>query len=318
MTRRCGFWIIGSALGLLPLTGCALWKEKPTILPAESHPAVAGPKSKAWEQIPDKPPAPVLPPAPMVEIEVERPVVDVHAAQKPPENPPVQPPAPPPALVVSLPVPREPLVAAMQCVFEDRPGEALQYLAKYDQPTQEFFLGTLSFLSLLAKNGIDQLSPADIDVLNKHLQDLSITLLPRTPLVIDKAFFCCIKDYGAYDKLPEGYAYVPYELMRVRVEPKNFLSAPTKDGFVTRLSWSFEIRDQNDIKVWPKKNSDSHPTDSQSFQQDNSKIYGWYLPPDLRPGRYTLIITLVDETQPEQKRQASRTLEFHVTSPKIR
>ena len=254
----------------------------------------------------------------MVEIEVERPVVDVHAAQKPPENPPVQPPAPPPALVVSLPVPHEPLVAAMQCVFEDRPGEALQYLAKYDQPTQEFFLGSLSFLSLLAKNGIDQLSPADIDVLKNHLQDLSLTLLPRTPLVIDKAFFCCIKDYGAYDKLPEGYAYVPYELMRVRVEPKNFLSAPTKDGFVTRLSWSFEIRDQNDIKVWPKKNSDSHPTDSQSFQQDNSKIYGWYLPPDLPPGRYTLIITLVDETQPEQKRQASRTLEFHVTSPKIR
>jgi len=326
MTRRFGLWIIGSALGLAPLAGCAHWPWKDNSASVAVDPPTQTTKhaQAPSTSIPDEIKQPVAPPQPKVNTDVTH-YENRDLIPPPPKTVEIQSVKPlilQPSEALNPAVPHEPLVDALQAVFDNRPHEALQFLAKYDQPTQVILLGSMSYLTLLAKKGIDQLSPSEVDNLNKTLQSLSMSIQPLTKLTIDKAYFCTrIRDFGIFDKLPEGHAFLPGDQVQLYVELRNFVSQPVNEpakgvSFVTRLSCSFEISDQNGKKLQAAKfDDDEQPIRRQSYLRDYYNNYILYLPRNLRPGTYTLTFRVKDETRPDQPRVADKTLEFRVNAP---
>ncbi len=61
-------------MGLLPLTGCALWKEKPTIMPAESYRPCRHKTRARRENLPTSRQSRSAARCRMLDIEFERPV----------------------------------------------------------------------------------------------------------------------------------------------------------------------------------------------------------------------------------------------------
>ncbi len=217
---------------------------------------------------------------------------------------------------------REPLVDALQRIIDNHPNEALELLRKYDPGTQEFFLRLLPVMARLTQKSIDLLAASEVAVLNEELQSLTMTLRPHSQLGIDKACFCeWIKSYGIYKPLPEGHAFVgpggsgTGELVQLYVELRNFACEAKNGAFATRLSSSVEIRDQKGERVWFYQFEDGkQPIRSQTMLHDYFNNYCFYVPNRLPPGTYTLTINVADETRPEQRRVASKSLEFRVTA----
>ena len=213
---------------------------------------------------------------------------------------------------------------ALQSVLDNRPSEAVLFLRKYDQPTQEIFLRLLPILGLLTQKGIDQLSPPDVAIINDQAQSLAISLRPRIKLVIDKACFCEeIKSFGSYKPWPEGHAFLgstsnrPGDYVQLYVELRNFINEAKNGSYLTRLSSSVEIRDQKNEQVWFYR-FDDKPIRRQSPLHDYYFNYAFHVPNNLPAGTYHLTIKVKDETRPEQPREASQTLEFRVTSMSAR
>ncbi len=219
------------------------------------------------------------------------------------------------------PAKRAPLVEALQCVLDDRHQEALKHLQAYDAETQEFYLRVLPTLTIFARKRIDELSAAEVAVLNEQLQSLLATLRPRTELVIDKMCYCeWVKSYGIYRPLAEGHAFVaaerpdePGELVRLYVELRNFASMPHGNVFETRLSSAMEIRDGQGQKVKEFRFADGdEPLRSLTRLTDYYNTYTFPVP-NLPPGTYQLVLRIADETVPGGRRVAEKTLEFRVT-----
>jgi hypothetical protein len=256
---------------------------------------------------------------------------DAPAGQVPPVKAP--PPPPPPAPVtdpasprvvvskIAPPLHREPIVEAFQCILEDRHPEALTHLQKYDQPTQELFLRLLPPMALLTKKGLDKLAPAEVAVLNDQLQSLLTTLRPRTELAINKICFCeSIKGYGNYKPLAEEHSFMastgnrPGELVQMYVEVKNFSSELRAGVFETKLASTVEIRDGKGDQVWFHRFDDGKtPLKSRTHLNDYFNHYSFYVPNNMPPGAYKLTVEVTDETRPETRRTARKTLEFRVT-----
>ena len=221
---------------------------------------------------------------------------------------------------------REPLVDALDCLFNDRYNDALQFLRKYDQPTQEIALCLLPMLKLMTQKSIDQFSPAEVAVLEDHMKSFSDFLRPRSSLVIDKACFCeRISAYGNYEPLPEDHAFQgstpnrPGERVLLYVELRNFASEAKNGRYVTRLVSSVEIRDRHGATVCPiTRFPDEKPIRSHTLLHDLYNTYQFCVPDNLAAGTYTLVIKVTDQTRHEQPRVAEKALEFHVTSMSAR
>ena len=178
----------------------------------------------------------------------------------------------------------------------------------------------------MTQKSIDQLTPAEVAVLNEQLHSLADTLRPRSKLTIDKACFCeWIKSYGIYKPLTEGHAFVgsipnrPGELVQLYVELRNFASEAKNGFYATRLSSTVEIRDQKGGQVWFYRFDDKkEPIRSRTLLHDYCNNYCFYVPNNLPAGTYSLIIEVTDETRPDQPRKASKSLEFRVTSMSAR
>jgi hypothetical protein len=243
--------------------------------------------------------------------------------------------APPGPEVPSLPFPpvasqadsvgREPLVDALDCLFHNRYNDALQFLRKYDQPTQEIALCLLPMLKLMTQKSIDQFSPAEVAVLDDQMKSFSDLLRPRSSLVIDKACFCeRIFSFGNYEPLPDDHAFQgstpnrPGERVLLYVELRNFASEAKNDRYVTRLLSSLEIRDRHGKLVCPIPLLDEKPVRPLTRLQDLCKTYRFYVPDNLAAGTYTLVIGITDHTRLEQPRYAKKELEFQVTSMSAR
>lgn len=334
MTRRLGWWIIGTAIGICPLAGCAQWgrnycsacpdpppaKKKLVPFPAAEAPppsANAGAATVVEASPLPKPPAqeqpPVLPPVDGAENADTLPPLVVPSIETP--NDPTGAVLPPVEAVR-----RVPLVEALGRMIEGRHGEALHYLQEYSAPTQDMILRLFPVMEILANKGIEQLSGPEADVVSLNLQKASDELKPRSRLVIEKAFFCqSIKSFGRYQRLPEGHAFVgpapsrPYgEWVRLYVEFRNLAGEPRSEGYWTSLRSTVIIRNQNNTVVWEKRFEDEKPIRSESFIHDYCVPYGFYVPP-LPAGVYTLTIEVIDMTRPDQPRKAEQSLEFRVT-----
>lgn len=216
---------------------------------------------------------------------------------------------------------REPLVEALQCILEDRHTDVPDLLKKYDAVTQELFLRILPPLAMLTRKTLKELSTPEIASLGVQLNAVTNLLRPRTELTIDKACFCqWVKSFGNYKPLPEEHLFAPSaparpgERVQLYAEVKNFIS-DNRDGlFETRFSSSVEIHDSKGEKIWHYRFDDrNYPIRSRTFLTDYFNNYSFFVP-HLPAGNYTLTITIADETVPECRREARKTLDFRVGS----
>lgn len=230
---------------------------------------------------------------------------------------------PPPTIVVPKAAPRAPLVEALQCMLDDRHQEALKHLRAYDQETQEIFLRILPPLTVFARKRLDQLAPQEVAVLNDQLCSLLTTLRPRTELAIDRLCFVRqVKGYGLYDPLPPGHAFLAPsgralgDLVVLYVELRNFCSEERRGGYETQLNCTAIIRDaKGNLRKRLNFNGDRRATmHSRTRKHDLHDVCCFYVPPDLEPGTYQLTLEVIDETIPELRRSARKTIAFRVTA----
>jgi hypothetical protein len=321
MTSRTG-WLIGAAaLSLGSLSGC-FWQNtrndsvrKDIIAPVE----VAWPEDKSpWQpgnvewHPPRMVPEPTLSESQKAPSEPPKadPKVDVVAPSDRVANP-------PPAVAEARPGPAKlaPLVEALKCILDERPEEALRHLQAYDRDTQEFYLRALPTLTILARKRVEELSGAEVAALTDQLQNLLATLRPHAELAIDRMCFCeWVKAYGYYQPLPDSHAYRPGEIVQLYVEVRNFACVPRDGSFETRLASNIEIRDSQGQTVKNISFKEREKAQrSWTRLNDYCNAYTFLVPP-LPPGAYQLVLQIADETNPETRRVAQKSLEFRVTT----
>jgi hypothetical protein len=230
----------------------------------------------------------------------------------------------PPGAAKADRVEREPFALALQCLIDNHPNEALQWLDKYDGPTKEFFLRLLPVLQLMTQKSFLESSPAKFAFLGEQMQGLADSLRPLSKLTIEKARFCkWISSYGIYEPMSEDHEFRcsttsrSGDFVMLYVELGNFTSVFKNGMYETKLASSIEILDQNGKQVWFHSGfpEERMPNRSRTLRRDYSNKYTFFVPNYLRAGTYTLIINVRDETRPDEPpREASKALEFHLSS----
>jgi hypothetical protein len=259
--------------------------------------------------------------------------VNADTSQVPaPFLPGLQPEAGPPELGATavradrIPERREPpLVEALRCILENRPHDALPVLETYDRTTQDFVMRVLPVLALVQQKPLDQLKAEEVAVLHEQVQSLLALLRPRTEFAIGKICFCeWIKGFGFYKPQAADHVFLsssggrPGELVQVYIELKNFCTEYRQPFHETRLAVSAEIYDQKGKRWWRDPAGErKQPILSQDPLNDYCAKYTFYVP-ELPPGSYLLTIQVADETRPDFRRVARKSLEFRVTNLQIR
>lgn len=237
--------------------------------------------------VPDVEPKHVHPVIPVDRVVVERPTAG-HAEESESKDP--------------------PLVAALRCYIDKKPREALDHLAKYDKLNQETLLSLLVLAVQFAE--VEKPSEQQTSVAIEALESVIFGLRARAPLAVEKMCLCkWIKTFGVYDPMPEDHVFAPGEQVRVYAELRNFSierqeaanGAPAV--FVTKLAGTAEIRDPNGKSVWKQQLQRDEADRSQTPRHDYFDHYHFFLP-DLKPGWYTLEVTVEDV--PSRRKARSR------------
>jgi hypothetical protein len=247
---------------------------------------------------PVPPPAETLPAAPAAEL----PPIPLPR----PDRPPTPESTPPSARDA-------PVVMALRCFMDNRPGDAVAYLGRYDKANQEMLLGLLPFLVRLTEQNLTQTSPREVAELLNQLDSLQGPLDPHAELTIEKLCFCSwIDRFGVYKRLPDDHAFRPGEWVQIYVEPKHFSSELGENGFRTNLDCTLELRECAGNRVIPLQlHKPARPdTDvSQTRRHDYFINYPFCVPP-VPPGLYTLWVRVTDVPT---KRSAKRSLDLLVS-----
>ncbi len=213
------------------------------------------------------------------------------------------------------------LLRALELMFTDRPREAIKYLQVYDKDTQEIFLRLLPPLTIFVRKSLDEMSPQEIAVIDQQLNGLLQKIRPRSELQISQMAYCKrIRGFGSYDSLPDNHTFLtgvenrPGELVQLYVELKNFVSEPSKTNeYVTKLSCAIELHDTNNRKVWSHHFDRNETTHRRAARlTDFYSNYSFYVP-NLPAGTYQLTVQIVDETLPEFRRIARKSLDFRAS-----
>jgi hypothetical protein len=216
---------------------------------------------------------------------------------------------------LARPAQEVPLIAALRCFLDNRPGDAIAYLDHYDKPNQEVLLGVLPFLVRLTEQSLTQVSPREVAEIVNQLDTLQGPLEPHAELTIEKLCFCSAIDrFGVYQRLPDDRAFRPGEWVQIYVEPKHFSSELRDDGFETNLSCTLVLREcagKREV-VWQDDHQPARPeTDvSQTRRHDYFINYPLRIPP-VAPGLYTLWVRVTDVPT---KRWAQRSLDLRVST----
>jgi hypothetical protein len=214
-----------------------------------------------------------------------------------------------------------PLTQAIQLMLDGRHQDAILALRPYDEETQQFFLRMLPPLTVIAKTPISKLSPQDIAVMEKLLYNLQYSLRTRCELLVNRMHYCKeIYGFAQFDAWPENHAFLNAskdrsgEQVLLYVELKNFASVKGDDGaYLTKLSCSLALQDSNGKEVWKSAIDPKQTTYRPSAcLNDYHGKYSFYVPP-IPAGTYKLTLQIIDETIPNERRIARKSLDFRVT-----
>jgi hypothetical protein len=231
-----------------------------------------------------------------------------------------------PMPVATMKVPEDPpLVLSLRAFLDKRPSEAIVRLKDYDPANQEVLLCLLPLATLLTETSLAKADAQNLAAVVDQLDGLQTVLRPRADLTVHKMCFCRrIHSYGAYDPLPDDYQFFAGDTVQVYVELRNVASLRRERrsggvSYVTRLTSSAVIRDQDGNQVWPANSAQRivferlrPEEESRSLRHDYFEKYQLDIP-NLPPGRYALWIRVEDEgTRPV--RVVQRSLDFRVTN----
>lgn len=276
-----------------------------TVMPT---PTIATPKKNVLASLPGLAPANSL----NIDVRPDRlpPAIPAKATTRP-QRPASPAPAATSARVVVSPRTTEPqdkpLVQALRCFLDNRPGEALVHLKGYDKDNQDMLLLLLPLVARMAESKLWDAKSQDVTFYTGQLSNLLVRFRPRLSLVIDKICFCRdIRGFGMYDPLPDSPIYHRDDRVDIYVEVRNFVSeerALPGGGpvvYVTQLKTSAEIvtRDRK-IKVWPAGNDRfvfhrDGPDICRTLRHDYFDHCYFTLPADLPAGAYTLSLQVED------------------------
>jgi hypothetical protein len=215
----------------------------------------------------------------------------------------------------------EPIVMALQRMLEGRHQEAIKFLSAYENDKQELLLRLLPPLATIVKKRVEDLSTQEVTVLIGQYQATIDDLRPRGDLIVSRMCYCEeVRGYAWYRALPDNHVFLTGtqsrigELVQLYVELKNVASEPTKEGeFLTKLNCSLELVDSTGKKVWSKSFEGNETTLRRSARlNDFYSRYGFYVPA-VPAGTYQLTLRIADETNPQKRRVAQKSLDFRVT-----
>lgn len=347
--RRCGLWMIGSflATGLLP--GCALPFRHAKLCKSHScdapdrvisvpghviveaeRPDNAEPKFVAKNAATSLGPeheqqeasilGPFAQPPQGAEYDPWPSLLPTESQDPPPQ--PIPPGAAATQVANNIPAKNEVLPEVLQCMLNKHHHDALKLLRKYDQASQDFFLGILPVVARVSEKPLESMNAEEVAVVQETLERLLETLRPRSILVVNKMCFCeSVKGFGIYRPLPEGHVFQagcpsrPGDLVQVYVELRNICSECREHYHETLLSSYVEISDPSDPKgrvLWKHRFDDSkQPLRSRALLHDYYNNYSFYVP-HLPPGTYQLTIQVTDETRRDTPRVARKSVQFKV------
>lgn len=120
-----------------------------------------------------------------------------------------------------------------------------------------------------------------------------MSLAAVSNLEIQNATFCTeVDSFGILSKFPQ-YHFKPEQEVLLYCEIDNFVSTSVKDGFETQLQGSYEIVDSNGRRMADQLlPPDKHICSNQ--RRDYFIAYRIFTPKDIKPGRYTLKLTIED------------------------
>lgn len=227
-------------------------------------------------------------------------------------------PSGPKSVVPETPVAKKdelPLLAAMRCVLEKHPEEAVACLKGYDKANQDLLLGLLAILACWSEKSVEKSDPRELAQLVDHLNGLLLPLPSWVPLVIDQMCFCRrIEKYGVYEPLPEEHEFRPGELVQIYVELRNFAMERRDRFYLPHLASSLEIHDYKGHIVWREDRPENlnRPDLSRSLRHDLFLNCRFCVPP-IPQGSYTLWLQVADVSQ-KKHRTVKRSLDFRVTN----
>lgn len=208
-----------------------------------------------------------------------------------------------------------PLLAALRCMLDKHPEEAVARLKGFDKANQELILGLLALMACLSEKNLEKCDPSETARLVDQLHGLLVPMPSWVPLVIDQMCFCRrIEKYGVFEPLTEGHEFRAGELVQVYVELRNFSTERRDRFFLTHLASSLEIHDYKGRVVWREDRPESvnRPDLSRSLRHDlfmNCR----FCVPQIPQGSYTLWLQVADVGQKKQ-RTVRRSLDFRVTN----
>ena len=297
MTWRLRMLMLGAGLCLCFLPACRQMETR-----GEASPPVSVGKQTVAEKVAkpvspriaqaapkvDKPVEPVVYPLDEADI-VVMPALTVSVERKEPETPPA-------VQETQARVPEEPLLAALRCLLEKNPAQAVEWLKHYDKASQDLLLTLLPLANRLAETPVEKNNPGELAAILEQLENLAKPLRARSALNIKKMCFCrsiSIKGYGEYKELPLEYEFQPGEQISAYVELGNFSSELQGSEYVTKLTGSIKIRDFEGKVVWHEERRWKQDR-SLALRHDFFINCPFRLPANLPPGRYTFFIHIED------------------------
>jgi hypothetical protein len=140
-------------------------------------------------------------------------------------------------------------------------------------------------------------APAGTQAADEVIRSLQVaTELMRGPRRFQArglAFCKRIRGFGSIDRV-ETTSFGPGQAMLLYSEVEHFFSEPESAGFRTRVSSTLELLDANGRTVWRQ---DFAPVEDHSNEprRDFFLSHRFRLPTDLKPGLYSVRLTLRDE-----------------------
>jgi hypothetical protein len=216
--------------------------------------------------------------------------------------------------------PDDPVVVALRYLLERRPIDARKALDRLDPSNQELLLNLLPLVARCSGSSLDKARPQELATLLQQVESLELPLRARAPLRMGQPCFCrAIHGFGCYEPLreqPPAFAAAgdgqPGELVQVYVELSNFTVEPRDGEYVAHLVSSVEVRDIVSGKLVWCHGYDDKPERSRSPWRDHFIRLRFSIPPELKPGTYTLWVQVQDVLARPSRPPARRSLMFRV------